>query len=89
MLLDVAMPHHMVVADYSYDHKHGVIYVFDVNKYVIAAINVTTGDSRILIGSHIDMASGLTYDPMTTNLYWLEVNKGLLEARSTICGQVI
>ena len=78
VLFDILMPHHMLVGDYSYDQKHGVLYVFDINKYVISMVNVTNGQSRVLISNHIDSASGLTYDPVSNNLYWLEVNKGVV-----------
>ncbi|KAI1289419.1 Low-density lipoprotein receptor-related protein 2 [Halotydeus destructor] len=82
VLADVLMPKNLKVGDYAFDDVNNILYVFDMNKYLITAVNTTSGVSRVIISSHIDTISGLTYCPMTRNLYWLEVNKGHLVAAS-------
>lgn len=82
IVLDMVLPHHFVVGDYTYDSVHDVIYLFDSNKYALLAVNATTGTSRILYSTHLDSVQGLTYDDCTANLYWLDGNHGILEVAS-------
>jgi DNA-binding beta-propeller fold protein YncE len=76
------IPHTMVVGDYTYDPRNDVIYLFDFNKYVITGVNMKSRNSTNIVSGQLDSVQGLTYDPFTNNLYWLQGNQGVLEVAS-------
>lgn len=78
------IPNHLVVGDYAYDAVNNIVYVFDLNKYVIVSVNLTSGDvkSTTFLSGRLDSIQGMTYDPYSRNLYWLQSNKGTLHVAS-------
>ena len=80
----MSIPHHIAVGDFTYDPDNDVMFVFDMVKYVIVAVSMSSGNSSTLVQGQLGSVQGLTYDHCTRNLYWLESGRGLMEAMSTV-----
>lgn len=46
VLQDISMPAHLSIGDFTFDSIHNIIYVFDLNKYVILSIDLETASQR-------------------------------------------
>ena len=68
------------VGSFDYDWKLKKVFAVDLSKKEIIEIDTNDGSSLSLFTVKAGLIHGLTYDSYTNNLYWLNMDQGLLEA---------
>jgi len=82
VMLSVRTPLGIRVGDIAFNWNTQTLYIFDPHKLEIGSVGLQSLRDAYwtpLVYTELEKVEGLIYDINTNNLYWLELNKGLLE----------
>lgn len=79
IFLDISMPTHLSIGDFTFDSVNNIMYLFDMDKHYILSINLENLRTKTIIDPYLDDVCGLNFDYNNNNLYWLEKKIGRLE----------
>ncbi|KAF8770698.1 Low-density lipoprotein receptor-related protein 2 like protein [Argiope bruennichi] len=73
-----------MIGQLAYDWKSKTLFITDLKKPAIYAINMTSFVRRELTVNHLVSPGGLAFDSSSQNLYWVDTSKGTVEVVSVV-----